>query len=80
MIGTFVETEPSEAAINASYQLIEYVKSIQSNPEHNFEFITHDDAIDYPDTATLCPGKDLYEIWKEHDDFVNQTSVCNCQR
>ena len=72
MIGTFVETEPSEAAINASYQLIEYVKSV--------EFITHDDAIDYPDTATLCPGKDLYEIWKEHDDFVNQTSVCNCQR
>ena len=80
MIGTFVETEPSEAAINASYQLIEYVKSIQSNPDHDFEFITHDDAIDYPDTATLCPGKDLYEIWKEHDDFVNQTSVCNCQR
>ena len=80
MIGTFVDIKPSEKALKASYQLIEYVKAIQSNPENDFEFITHDDAINYPDTSTLCPGEDLYQIWKEHDDFVNETSFCNCQR
>ena len=79
MIGTFTDIKPSEKALNASYQLIEYVKAIQSNPENEFEFITHDDAIG-TDAATLCPGKELYDIWKEHDDFVNKTSTCICQR
>ena len=76
MMGTFTNIKPSEAALNASYQLIEYVKAIQSNPENEFEFITHGDVTDAP---TLCPGKDLYEIWEEHNDFVNETSVCHCQ-
>ena len=76
MIGTFTNIKPSEKAVNASFQLIEYVKAIQSNPENEFEFITHGDVTETP---TLCPGKDLYEIWKEHNDFVNETSVCYCQ-
>ena len=80
MIGNFVEEEPTEKAVNASHQLIDYVKSIQSNLEDEYEFITHDDAINNPDAATLCPGKELYAIWKSHADFVNQTSVCKCTR
>ena len=78
MIGNFHETEPSENAVNASLQLIEYVKSIQSNFENDFEFITHKDA--GINVITPCPGKNLYAIWEEHDDFVNQTSVCDCER
>ena len=83
MIGTFVTEAPTEKALNASLQLINYIKSMQNNSQNDFEFITHDDAIenpDNPDAATLCPGHALYEIWKEHDDFVNQTSVCQCLR
>ena len=80
MIGNFVDAEPTEKAVNASLQVIEYVKSIQNNLELNYEFITHDDAIINPDAATLCPGKEMYAIWREHDDFVNQTSVCSCSR
>ena len=80
MIGTFNgNIKPSEKALNASYQLIDYVIAIQSNPENVFKFITHDDAIG-TDAATLYPGKELYDIWKEHDDFVNETSTCICQR
>ena len=52
MIGNFVDAEPTEKAVNASLQVIEYVKSIQSNLELNYEFITHDDAIIDPDAAT----------------------------
>lgn len=80
MIGNFNDISPSEKAVNASLQLIEYIKSIQINFENNYEFITHDDAIDNPGAATLCPGKELYAVWKEYDDFVNQTSVCQCIR
>ena len=86
MIGNFVDAEPTEKAVNASLQLIEYIKSIQNNSESDYEFITHDDAIDNPgagdnpDAATLCPGKELYAIWENHEDFVNQTSVCKCTR
>ena len=78
MIGNFVDDEPNEKAFNASLQVIEYVKSIQNNLENDYEFITHGDAIDNTGAATLCPGKELYAIWKNHDDFVNQTSVCKC--
>ena len=80
MIGNFIDKPPSEKAINASLQLIGYVKSVKSNLQNDYEFITHDDAIDNPGAATLCPGKELYSIWKEHDEFVNQTSVCKCDR
>lgn len=80
MIGNFLASKPTEKAINASLQVIEYVKSIQNNTENDYEFITHDDAITNPDAGTICPGKELYAIWTEHDDFVNQTSVCNCTR
>ena len=80
MIGNFVDAEPTEKAVNASLQVIEYVKSIHSNLEFDYEFITHDDAITDPEAATLCPGKEMYAIWREHDDFVNQTSVCSCSR
>ena len=83
IIGNFVDQSPTEKALNASLQLIEYVKSIQNNFENDFEFITHDDAIDNPDNpdaATLCPGQELYAIWKEYDDFVNQTSTCKCKQ
>ena len=76
MIGNFIDEKPSEKAVNASLQVIEYIKSIQNNFEHDYEFITHDDAIDNAGTTTLCPGNELYAIWKNHDDFVNQTSVC----
>ena len=78
MIGTFVTEAPTEKALNASLQLINYIKSMQNNSQNDFEFITHDDAIETG--ATLCPGRALYDIWKEHDDFVNQTSVCQCLR
>jgi len=80
MIGNFVDAEPTEKAINASLQVIEYVKSFQNNADNDYEFITHDDAVIDPFAATLCPGKELYAIWREHDDFVNQTSICNCMR
>ena len=80
MIGNFIEKSPTEQAVNASVQLIEYIKSVQSNMQNEYEFITHDDAIDNPGAATLCPGEELYSIWKEHDDFVNETSVCKCMR
>ena len=80
MIGNFVNEEPTEKAVNASLQLIEYIKSIQNNSENDYEFITHDDAIDNPGAATACPGKELLAIWENHDDFVNQTSVCKCTR
>ena len=83
MIGNFVEKPPTEKALNASLQLIEYIKPMQSNLYYDFEFITHDDAINNPskpDAATLCPGKELYAIWKEHDDFVNQTNSCMCMQ
>ena len=78
MIGNFVDDEPNEKAVNASLQVIEYVKSIQNNLENDYEFITHGDASDNPGAATLCPGKELYAIWKNQDDFVNQTNVCKC--
>ena len=86
MIGNFVNEKPTEKAVNASLQLIEYIKSIQNNSEIDYEFITHNDAIDNPGVgdnpgaATACPGKELLAIWENHDDFVNQTSVCKCTR
>ena len=78
MIGNFVDEEPSEKAVKASLQVIEYVKSIQNNSKSDFVLITHADVMDEPGAATLCPGKELYDIWKNHDDFVNETSVCKC--
>ena len=80
MIGHFVDAKPTEKAVNASLQVIEYVKSIQNNAENDYEFITHDDAVNNPPAATLCPGKELYAVWQHHEDFVNQTSVCECMR
>ena len=80
MIGDFTDKKPSDLAMNASLELVKYIKLIQRNLTNEFEFITHNDAINNPGAATLCPGKELYAIWKEYDDFVNQTSVCNCTR
>lgn len=75
MIGDFTDKKPGDLAMNASLQLIKYIKLIQRNLTNDYEFITHNDV----HNTTVCPGEELYAIWKEYDDFVNQTSVCKCE-